>query len=160
MWKPRVQNLDLVLIWGYCCVLRVQNQDLVAATCPLSTSYWKIQLILIKDFRNGKGFFSFVLLFKLLKKKCQQCQLLLVLFEKNDQMGNENRWNARASCKFCIDKLHIWWQGLRKPPLLIKLISGLHWNLQYFSYKNETWMETVFMLPQLKTNFSTTESPL
>lgn len=102
----------------------------VASTCPPCTSHWKVQLILIRDSGNGKGFFCFVLFFKWLKKKCQQCQLLLLLFEKNYQMENENWWNARESCKFCIDKLDIWWQRLRKPPLFIKLISGLNWNLQ------------------------------
>ena len=32
--------------------------DSVAATCPPCTSHWKVQLILIKDFGNGKGFFA------------------------------------------------------------------------------------------------------
>lgn len=41
-----------------------------------------------------------------------------------------------------------------------KLVSGLHWNLQYFSYKKKIWMGTVLMLPGLKTNFSTAENSL
>lgn len=50
-------------------------------------------------------------------------------------------------------------KGLTKSLLLIKLTSGLHWKLQYFSYRKKTWMRTVLMLPELKTDFSTAESP-